>query len=74
MDFAVRQQSVRERITPSDHRCPQCREQALMLQRRHVSPARLGDPVVTEFYDCDCCEASYKYSPANDSWRTIATY
>jgi uncharacterized protein with PIN domain len=73
MDFAVRQQSFRTRVTPSSHRCPQCREQALMLQRRHVSPERLGEPLVTEFYDCDCCDARYKYSPAENRWRELAT-
>jgi hypothetical protein len=73
MDFAVRQPLARARVTPSDHPCPQCRERALMLQRRHVSPARLGEPLVTEFYDCDCCDASYKYSPAEDRWRRLAS-
>ncbi len=71
MDFAIRQSTSRERITASTHRCPQCREQALMLQRRHVSPERLGEPLVTEFYDCDCCDARYKYSPKDDKWREI---
>lgn len=73
MEFAPRQQSFRARVTPSSHRCPQCRENALMLQRRHVSPARLGEPLVTEFYDCDCCDAQFKYSPAIDSWRPLGT-
>ena len=72
MEFAVRQPSARARVAPSPHRCPQCRELALMLQRRHVSPARLGEPLVTEFYDCDSCDASYKYSPAEDRWRAIS--
>jgi DNA-directed RNA polymerase subunit M/transcription elongation factor TFIIS len=71
MEFAVRQPSTRARVTPSSHRCPQCREQALMLERRHVSPDRLGDALVTEFYECDCCDARYKYSPANDQWRAV---
>ena len=73
MDFAVRQQSARARVTPSSHRCPQCRERALMLQQRHVSPARLGEPLVTEFYDCDCCDARLKYSPATNTWRVVTT-
>jgi hypothetical protein len=42
-----------------------------MLERRHVSPDRLGDALVTEFYECDCCDARYKYSPANDQWRAV---
>ena len=53
------------------HRCPQCRESALMLQRRHVSPARLGEPLVTEYYECQSCDAGYKYSPADGRWRAI---
>ena len=40
-----------------------------MLQRRHVSPARLGEPLVTEYYECDSCDARYKYSPAQDRWQ-----
>jgi hypothetical protein len=73
MEFAVRQQATRARITPSSHRCPQCRERALMLQRRHVSPAHLGTPLVTEFYECDCCDARYQFSPAENRWRVLAT-
>lgn len=73
MEFAVRQQSSRARAVPSQHRCPQCRELALMLQHRHVSPARLGEPLVTEFYECDCCDARVKYSPAANSWRVVTT-
>jgi uncharacterized protein with PIN domain len=71
MEFAVRHQTGRARVAPSSHRCPQCHEAALMLQRRHESPARLGQPLVTEFYDCDCCDARYKYSPAENRWRVI---
>jgi hypothetical protein len=44
-----------------------------MLQHRHVSPARLGEPLVTEFYDCDCCDARVKYSPAANTWRVVTT-
>jgi hypothetical protein len=73
MEFAVRSQAGRVRVVPSPHRCPQCRELALMLQHRHVSPARLGEPLVTEFYDCDSCDASFKYSPAADTWRILST-
>ena len=73
MDFAVRHPSSRPRVTPSTHRCPQCRELALMLQQRHVSPERLGEPLVTEFYECDCCDARFKYSPATGTWRPVST-
>ena len=72
MEFAVQRQSLRVRVVPSSRRCPQCHEVALMLQRRHVSPARLGEPLVTEFYECDYCDASYKYSPAENRWRAIS--
>lgn len=68
---SVRQPRARAHTSPG-HRCPQCREVALVLNRRHVSPERLGEPLVTEFYDCDCCDARYKYSPAEDRWRSIA--
>ena len=73
MEFAVRSPTGRVRVVPSRHRCPQCRETALMLQQRHVSPARLGEPLVTEFYECDCCDARFKYSPAADTWRPLST-
>jgi uncharacterized protein with PIN domain len=71
MKFPVRRPLVRPKVTPSSHRCPQCRELALTLQRRHVSPARLGEPLVTEYYDCDSCDARYKYSPAQDRWQAM---
>jgi hypothetical protein len=71
MKFAVRKPGVRPRVAPITHRCPQCREAALMLQRRHVSPARLGEPLVTEYYECDACDAQYKYSPAEDRWQAV---
>jgi hypothetical protein len=73
MKFAVPQPLGRARIAPNTHRCPQCREHALMLQRRHVSPARLGEPLVTEYYECDSCDARYKYSPADNSWRPLSS-
>jgi hypothetical protein len=56
---------------PADRRCPQCRERALVLQRRHVSPPQLGEALVTEYYECGCCDARYQYSPAADRWRPI---
>lgn len=72
MEFAVRQSAgAAARRTGSTHRCPQCREEALVLQHRHVSPARLGPSLVTEYYDCDFCDARYQYSPADDRWKPI---
>jgi hypothetical protein len=73
MEFAVPKKTGGARQAPSSHRCPQCRETALVLQRRHVSPSRLGEPLVTEYYDCDCCDARYTYSPAADRWRAITS-
>jgi DNA-directed RNA polymerase subunit M/transcription elongation factor TFIIS len=72
MDFAVRQ-PTQERTTAAapTHRCPQCREQTLVLHKRHVSPPRLGAELVTEFYDCDCCDARYQFSPADNRWRPV---
>jgi hypothetical protein len=74
MEFAVRQQSVVSGANcnaAGGHRCPQCREDALVLQRRHVSPATLGPALVTEYYDCDYCDARYQYSPAVNRWRPV---
>jgi len=71
MEFAVPQQSFRSHVAPSAHRCRVCRETALIFQRRHVSPERWGEPVVTEFYDCDCCDTRYSYSPASATWRRL---
>jgi hypothetical protein len=31
----------------------------------------LGTPLVTEFYGCDCCDARYQYTPAENRWRPI---
>jgi uncharacterized protein with PIN domain len=72
MEFAVRH-SLPERDThsPETHRCPQCREQALVLHRRHVSPPRLGAALVTEYYACNFCDARYQFSPADNRWRPI---
>jgi hypothetical protein len=71
MDFAVRpgSGSSGKRGATAAHKCPQCREQTLVLQRRHVSPPQLGPEMVTEYYECDCCDARYQYSPADDRWK-----
>lgn len=75
MEFAKRHASPvgTDRGAGAHPRCPQCREEALVLQRRHVSPARLGTPVVTEYYDCDYCDASYQFSPASQQWKPVYT-
>ena len=54
-------------------RCPQCRVEALALNRRHVSPDRLGQAIVTEYYACDFCDAEFQYSPAAERWKPLYT-
>ena len=72
MDFAVQQATPRHQTAlPAIHRCPQCRERALVLQKRHASPPRLGPTLITEYYDCDCCDARYQFSPAENRWRPV---
>ena len=73
MEIAVRQSSLEtESGTHAAHRCPQCHVEALMMRRRHVSSPGWGEPVVTEYYDCDYCEARYSYSPADRRWKILA--
>lgn len=71
MEFAVRQVSDRSVRAPSAQRCVVCHQSALMLQRSHTSPERWGPPVVTEFYECDCCDTRYAYTPADRQWRRV---
>ena len=72
MDFAVRNpRQERSTTAAAPHRCPQCRERALVLDKRHISPPRLGAALVTEYYDCDCCDARYQFSPADNRWRPM---
>lgn len=72
MEFAVRHSSDRSLRAPSAQRCTVCQESALMLQRTQTSPERWGTPVVTEFYECDCCDTRYTYTPADQRWRRLA--
>ena len=72
MEFGVRGSGAPRGSVSTDHRCPQCREFALVLQKRHVSPPGLGEPLVTEYYDCDYCDAHYQYSPASNRWKPLA--
>ena len=71
MDFSIRHTFEKGRAVGEVRRCPQCRTEALILLRRHVSPERLGTPMVTEYYECECCESQYQYSPATDRWKPI---
>ena len=68
MDFSIRHTFEKGRAVGEVRRCPQCRTDALILLRRHVSPPRLGAPLVTEYYEWDCCEYQYQYSPATVLW------
>jgi hypothetical protein len=72
MEFAVCRAAERRSLSASTHRCPQCRQEALVLHRRHVSPATLGTQLVTEYWDCDCCDARYQFSPTDGRWRPIS--
>jgi hypothetical protein len=71
MDFSIKHTFDRERATGEARLCPQCRTEALVLSRRHVSPERLGTPLVTEYYLCECCDARFQYSPAQDRWKQL---
>ena len=69
MDFVIRHTLDGPKGSGAARQCPQCRTDALVLHRRHVSPAHLGTPLVTEFYGCECCDATFQYSPADNRWR-----
>ena len=69
MEFNIRHTFEKGHGTGEARQCPQCRTDALVLLRRHVSPARLGTPLVTEYYECECCDARYQYSPASGRWK-----
>lgn len=71
MHFAIHRSWASPRQGLAAHACPQCRQESLVLTRRHVSPPRFGPALVTEYYDCDCCDAQYQYSPSDDRWRPI---
>jgi hypothetical protein len=53
------------------HRCASCRED-LLLVRRHVSPARLGPSITTEFYQCRACDSGYALNLAAGTWKPWA--
>jgi DNA-directed RNA polymerase subunit M/transcription elongation factor TFIIS len=70
MDFNIRH-TDKVRAVGEARQCPQCRTDALILMKRHVSPPRLGAALVTEYYECERCDSRYQYSPASDSWKPI---
>ena len=72
MEFAVRYRVSASAPQPAAaHRCPQCRVDALVLHRRHVSPPTLGMALVTEYYGCDYCDAEFQFSPGTGRWRPV---
>ena len=71
MDFSIRHTFEKGRAVRDARRCPQCRTEALILLRRHVSPPHLGAALVTEYYECECCESQYQYSPATDRCKPV---
>jgi hypothetical protein len=71
MDFTLKHSLEPARVKGEARQCPQCRTDALVLHKRHVSPARLGPPLVTEYYGCECCDARYQYSPAENRWKPV---
>lgn len=71
MDHTIRHTFEKIRTVGDIRQCPQCRADALILLRRHVSPERLGPPLVTEYYECDACDCRYQYSPATNRWKPV---
>jgi uncharacterized protein with PIN domain len=71
MDFTIRHTFEKTRKLDEARQCPQCRTKTLILLRRHQSPARLGPPLVTEYYECERCDSQYQYSPADDRWKPV---
>jgi hypothetical protein len=57
-----------ESSKPTGHLCRLC-HQELRLVRRHTSPARLGAPVTTEFYQCGACDSGFALNPATGKWK-----
>ena len=73
MEIGVGQpRSAQGHAARSTHRCPQCHTEALVMRRRYVSSPGWGTPTVTEYYDCDYCEAQYSFSPAEGRWKIVA--
>ncbi len=54
--------------TLTGHRCARCRED-LVLVRTHVSPARLGAPMTTEYYQCRACDSGFALSSDTGTWK-----
>lgn len=59
-------------VTRPTRRCLHCHTEALVMQRRHVSAPAWGEPIVTEYYGCEYCEAEYSYSPASSRWKRLS--
>ena len=65
---ALRGKAANSPAAATTHRCSLC-HQELHLIRRHVSPARLGDPVTTEFYQCSACDSGFALDVATGKWK-----
>ena len=48
---------------PAGQKCRECK-QDVIVRRRHVSPAHLGAPLVTEYHECPACGSGFMYNPA----------
>jgi hypothetical protein len=55
----------------TNHACNACGG-PLALMRRHVSPARLGPPLTTEYFRCEACDSAYQHTPATGKWKRNA--
>jgi hypothetical protein len=53
---------------PTKHRCVLC-HQDLHFVRQHVSPARFGPVVTTDFYQCGACDAGFAQNLATGKWQ-----
>ncbi len=72
MQFAGRHHTATGGSHPAPSlRCPRCRVEALVLNRRHVSPPQFGAVLTTEYYGCDYCEAEFQFTPETGRWRPI---
>ena len=67
-DLPLRQKGDKLDATTAPRRCAHCHEE-LQLVRRHISPARLGAPITTEFYECRACDSGFTLDPKTGRWK-----
>jgi hypothetical protein len=65
---SLRRHATKTDAAMAEHSCSHC-GQSLQLVRIHVSPPRLGPPVVTEFYQCVACDSGYAFSASTGRWK-----